>query len=159
MLQPQLLSVLVLISLVVGGGQTKADVPVIARGQAFDCTPTHVWDGDGPVWCEEGPRLRLAGIAAREIDETCSKGHPCPQADGREARDALVDLVGTQVGTSQHGHILVKGPTLRCQSDGSAGGNRTAAWCISPEKGDLNCEMIRGGWALRWDKYWNNHQC
>ena len=42
----------------------KADVPVIPSGQTFECTLTHVWDGDGPIWCEEGPRLRLAGIAA-----------------------------------------------------------------------------------------------
>lgn len=41
---------------------------VIAAGQTFTCTPTRVWDGDGPVWCAEGPRLRIAGIAAREMD-------------------------------------------------------------------------------------------
>ena len=45
----------------------NASVPVIPSGQTFVCTPTHVWDGDGPVWCEEGPRLRLAGIAARDL--------------------------------------------------------------------------------------------
>ena len=37
----------------------------VPSGQAFDCTPTAVWDGDGPVWCEEGPRIRISGIAAR----------------------------------------------------------------------------------------------
>lgn len=41
-----------------------ADVPLILAGETFACTPTHVWDGDGPIWCEEGPRLRLAGIAS-----------------------------------------------------------------------------------------------
>ena len=45
-----------------------ASVPLVKAGQTFTCTPTHVWDGDGPIWCEEGPRLRLAGIAAREMD-------------------------------------------------------------------------------------------
>ncbi len=45
-----------------------AEVPIIPSGEIFTCTPTHVWDGDGPIWCEEGPRLRLAGIAARELD-------------------------------------------------------------------------------------------
>lgn len=38
---------------------------IVASGQTFTCTPTHVWDGDGPVWCAEGPHLRIAGIAAR----------------------------------------------------------------------------------------------
>ena len=136
-----------------------ADVPVIQSGQTFECTPTHVWDGDGPIWCDEGPRLRLAGIAAREIDETCSRGHPCPEATGREARAALVAFLGVPTGTGRHGHTLVIGPTITCRSDGSAGGNRTAAWCTSPSTGDINCAMVNGGWALRWDRYWNNHSC
>lgn len=136
-----------------------ADVPVVPRGQNFTCTPTHVWDGDGPVWCREGPRLRLAGIAARELDGSCSPGHPCPTASGIAARDALVDLLGTRTGVGRHGHILVNGATLRCRSDGSAGGNRTAAWCVSPRYGDINCAMVEGGWALRWDRFWRQHRC
>jgi len=130
-----------------------ASVPVVPAGQTFTCTPTHVWDGDGPIWCEEGPRLRLAGIAARELDGTCSSGHPCPRASAEDARDALVALLGNPVGVSKHGHVLVVGPPLRCRSDGSAGGNRTASWCISPQSGDINCAMVNGGWALRWDRY------
>jgi endonuclease YncB( thermonuclease family) len=42
----------------------------LLSGQHFTCTPTRVWDGHGPIWCAEGPRIRLAGIAASEIDET-----------------------------------------------------------------------------------------
>lgn len=137
----------------------KADVPVIPSDQTFECTPTHVWDGDGPIWCEEGPRLRLAGIAAREIDGTCSPGHPCPQASAEDARAALVALLGTPTGVTRHGHIMVTGPTLKCRSDGSAGGNRTASWCVSPRTGDINCTMVNSGWAARWDQYWNNHSC
>ena len=38
---------------------------VIAAGVAFTCTPVAVWDGDGPIWCMEGPKIRIAGIAAR----------------------------------------------------------------------------------------------
>jgi endonuclease YncB( thermonuclease family) len=136
-----------------------ATVPVIPAGQSFTCTPTHVWDGDGPVWCKEGPRLRLAGIAARELDGSCSRGHPCPAASGIAARDALVALLGTRTGVGRHGHILINGPALRCRSDGSAGGNRTAAWCVSPHHGDINCAMVQGGWALRWDRYWGRHRC
>jgi endonuclease YncB( thermonuclease family) len=46
-------------------------VTVVPAGQTFACTPVAVYDGDGPVWCAEGPRIRLAGIAAREMDGTC----------------------------------------------------------------------------------------
>lgn len=136
-----------------------ATVPVVPLGQEFTCTPTHVWDGDGPIWCQEGPRLRLSGIAAREMDGTCSAGHPCPNANAEDARDALVALLGRATGVGQHGHILVSGPPLSCRSDGSAGGNRTASWCVSPVTGDINCAMVRGDWALRWDRYWQDHQC
>jgi endonuclease YncB( thermonuclease family) len=81
----------------------NASAPVIPAGQSFICTPTHVWDGDGPVWCKEGPRLRLAGIAARELDGSCSPGHPCPAASGDAARDALVTLLGTPTGVGGMG--------------------------------------------------------
>src|SRR3546814_11542766 len=64
-------------------------VPVVPAGQTFLCTPTRVWDGDGPVWCAEGPRIRLAGIAARESDGTCRSNQPCPDAPAQAARDAL----------------------------------------------------------------------
>jgi endonuclease YncB( thermonuclease family) len=132
---------------------------VLPAGQSFDCTPTRVWDGDGPVWCAEGPRIRLSGIAAREIDGTCRDNQPCPAAGAEEARDALVRLVGRPTGKSREGHVLVEGPTMRCLSVGSGGGSRTAAWCVSPIGGDLSCAMVSGGWALRWERYWRGHRC
>lgn len=133
--------------------------PIVPAGTSFECTPTAVWDGDGPVWCEEGPRVRLSGIAARELDGSCSSGHPCPDANPIEARDALVRLVGRPTGVGEHGHILVSGPTMRCKSEGSAGGSRTAAWCHSPIGGDLSCAMVEGGWAAKWGRYWKVHKC
>lgn len=132
---------------------------IVPSGQAFSCTPVAVWDGDGPIWCEKGPRIRLSGIAARERDGSCSPGHPCPSADATTAWDALVALLGRPVGENAHGPVLVEGPALRCVSVGSAGYNRTAAWCVSPRGGDINCAMVRGGWAARWDKYWRGHDC
>ena len=134
-------------------------VVMIPAGESFTCNPTHVWDGDGPIWCQEGPRIRLSGIAAREMDGSCNPNQPCPDASAEASRDALVALIGESVGVSRHGHILVKGPPLSCLSVGSGVGNRTAAWCTSPKGGDLSCAMVSGGWALRWDKYWKNHSC
>lgn len=132
---------------------------LVPAGEEFACTPVRVWDGDGPIWCAEGPHVRLGGIAARESYETCRSNQPCPNASAAEARDALVKLVGAATGRSLEGHILVKGPTMNCRSEGSAGGTRTAAWCVSPIGGDLSCAMVRGGWALRWDPYWRGHVC
>ncbi|WP_126172324.1 thermonuclease family protein [Altericroceibacterium xinjiangense] len=132
---------------------------MIQAGERFTCTPSRVWDGDGPVWCEEGPRLRLSGIAAREIDGGCRSNQPCPEASGVEARDALVALLGDRTGESRYGHVTVQGPVLRCLSTGDAVGDRTGAWCDSPDHGDLSCAMVKGGWALRWDRYWGDHRC
>ena len=129
-----------------------AQVP--PAGTTFTCTPTRVWDGDGPIWCAEGPRIRLAGIAAREADGTCRPNQPCPDATAEQARDHLVSLIGERTGVSREGHILVRGPPLRCRSDGGAGGSRTAAWCSNPRAGDLSHAMVRSGLALRWERYW-----
>lgn len=132
---------------------------VVSSGQTFTCTPTHVWDGDGPVWCAEGPHVRISGIAAREMDGTCRTNQPCPKASAEDARNALVKLMGGARGTLPTGHIVVKGPTLTCLSVGSAGGTRTAAWCRFPKGPDLSCAMVATGTVLRWDRYWQRHVC
>lgn len=132
---------------------------IVPTGVTFTCTPTRVWDGDGPIWCAEGPRVRLAGIAAPEIDGTCRSDQPCPSADAKDARDALVRLLGEPAGQSPDGHVLVQGAAMNCLSVSGAGGSRTAAWCISPRTGDLSCAMVSGGWSLVWPRYWQDHKC
>ena len=77
-----------------------AAVLMVPAGETFSCTPVRVWDGDGPVWCAEGPRVRLAGIAAREHDGTCRSNQPCPAATADQARDALVRTVGRARGAA-----------------------------------------------------------
>jgi hypothetical protein len=133
--------------------------PIVAAGSTFTCTPIRVWDGDGPIWCAEGPRIRLEGIAAREMDETCRPGHPCPDATGRDARDHLVKLLGGARGVASTGHILVTAPAMRCRSDGSARGSRTAAWCVLPGVGDLSCAMEKSGTVARWRRYGGDGVC
>lgn len=133
--------------------------PVVQVGETFTCTPVAVWDGDGPIWCAEGPRIRLSGIAARELDGTCSAGHPCPDATGIAARDELVRLLGGPKGTLPTGHIKVSGPPLTCTSKGSGKGSRTAAFCTREDGVDLSCAMVSSGKAARWQLYWANHKC
>lgn len=132
---------------------------IVEKGASFTCTPIAVWDGDGPIWCREGPRIRLSGIAAREIDGICKHGHPCPAASGPQARDFLVQLLGGAKGAMPTGHIRVASTPLRCRSEGSAKGVRTAAWCVTALGIDLNCAMVLSGMALRWDRYWQSHRC
>ena len=132
-----------------------ASVPIVAEGEAFTCTPTRVWDGDGPVWCDEGPRLRLNGIAARETDGTCRHGHPCPSATAAEAKAALVRVLRpARVEKLSSGHIAVYGaPTLSCVSGGAAGGTRTAARCWRPDNVEISCAMVGTGTVLEWKRY------
>jgi endonuclease YncB( thermonuclease family) len=136
-----------------------AATPVVPAGHTFQCTPVAVYDGDGPVWCAEGPHIRLSGIAAREMDGTCRSNQPCPSATATQARDALVRLLGGPRGTLSTGHIVVRGPALTCHSLGSAGGTRTAAWCASPQTGDVSCRMVATGTVLKWARFWGNHVC
>ena len=138
---------------------TLAWPQIVRSGQSFQCTPTAVWDGDGPIWCAEGPKIRIAGVAAREIDGTCRRDHPCPALGAIEARDRLVDLLGGPRGRLANGHIRVKSATMACRSDGPAGGSRTAAWCSSPLFGDLSCAILRVGAAVPLPRHWKGHQC
>jgi endonuclease YncB( thermonuclease family) len=132
---------------------------VVAVGMTFSCTPTAVWDGDGPVWCAEGPKIRIAGVAARELDGTCRTNQPCPPVSGTDSRNRLVRLLGGPRGTLSTGHVKVRSATMTCVSEGSAGRSRTAAWCHSPAVGDLSCAVVVAGGAVRWPKFWRNHKC
>lgn len=132
---------------------------IVAAGATFSCTPVAIWDGDGPIWCAEGPKVRIAGVAAREIDESCRPSQPCPSVGGVAARDRLVRLLGGPKGVLPTGHIQVYAEPMVCVSEGGAGGNRTAAWCHSQALGDLSCAVVKAGGAVAWPRYWHSHRC
>jgi len=140
---------------------------VVAAGTTFQCTPVAVYDGDGPIWCAEGPKIRLRGIAARElrfdrgrmIDAGCKPGHPCPDRSGVEARDTLVMLLGGARGTLPTGHVKVSAAAMSCTSYGSGRGDRTAAACTVRGNGDLSCALVRAGVAVRWRTYGGRAVC
>lgn len=87
----------------------------ILTATIFVCTPIAVWDGDGPIWCEEGPKIRISSIAAREIDGSCRPGHPCPRPSGEAARDALVELLVVQPGGGRL--VTSRFPPPQCGAD------------------------------------------
>lgn len=141
------------------GSEADSATPIIPAGQTFTCTPVAVYDGDGPVWCAEGPKIRIAGVAAREMGGTCRPNQPCPPVGATDARDRLVRILGGPRGTLPEGHVKVRSATMTCVSEGSAGGSRTAAWCFSPAVGDLSCAVVRAGGAVRWARFWRDHRC
>jgi hypothetical protein len=134
-----LLCVAILISM----APAEAAVPIVPASETFQCIPVAVYDGDGPVWCAEGPRIRIAGVAAREMDGTCRANQPGAAVDAIDARDRLVRLLERSRGSLAEGHVIVRSATMSCRSEGSAGGSRTAAWCKSPAFRDLSCAVVR----------------
>lgn len=113
-----------------GAGSTASGV--------IECRVTSVYDGDGPIHCAGGPKIRLSAIAAREMDGSCRPGHPCPSASAGEAKRALEGLA--------------LGQTLRCEQTGTSY-DRVTAWCWRPDGVQLNCAMVEGGYAARWARY------
>jgi hypothetical protein len=102
-------------------------------GQTFQCTPVAVYDGAGPFGCAEDPKVPEAGMAAREMNGTCRPNQPCPKVSTERSRDALVKLIGVPIGRRPQGHVLVKGPMMRCHSGRNGVGKRASAWCVSPK--------------------------
>ena len=104
---------------------------------SFSCVVTNVHDGD-TLRCADGTRVRLHAVAAREIDETCKPGHPCPSATGAAATQALKDLA--------------EGQTLSCVATGTSY-DRVPAICQNESGVEINCAMVQGGYAARWERF------
>ena len=121
----------------------------LAAQSSFVCDPISVWDGDGPVHCRSGEKIRIAGIAARELDGSCRRGHPCPAASGIEARDALVDLLGGPRGQWTTGHVVVSAPAMQCNAVGQSYG-RVVAHCRLADGRDLGRAMLATGTVAPW---------
>jgi endonuclease YncB( thermonuclease family) len=108
-----------------------------SQSERFSCQVAYVNDGD-TFRCMDGIRVRLHAIAARESDETCSPGHPCPEASAASATTAL--------------RALVSGQTLACEKTGMSY-NRVTAICWTPESREVNCAMLRSGTTALWERF------
>jgi endonuclease YncB( thermonuclease family) len=117
--------------------EPRAALQVTDGGPTFSCSVASVTDGD-TLRCADGTRVRLHAVAAREKDETCSPGHPCPAASGAAATAQLASLVS--------------GQTLRCSKIGTSY-NRVTAICRNESGTEVNCAMVRSGAAVVWERY------
>ncbi len=92
---------------------------------------------DGDSLELDGVRIRLVGIDAPELAQTCALAgvvHPC----GREAREHLVHLVA--------------GRAVTCFSTDVDRYDRRLGRCRAGDT-DLNREMVRSGWAVAYGDY------
>ena len=122
----------------------------IIAAAIFIGTPFAVWDSDGPIWCEEAPKIRTSSIAAREIDGTFQSHHPCSRASGEASRDVLVDLLGRRTGRWKSGHITIAAPPMRCCQEGRSF-DRVVASCTLSDSCDLGRAMLATSTVLPWD--------
>lgn len=95
----------------------------------------HVADGDSVTL--EGQRIRLVGIDAPELDQTCVQAD-APYACGRQAREHLLGL-------------LAGGP-VECTGSKLDKYHRLLAVCRAGGV-DLNAAMVRDGWAVAYGGY------
>lgn len=121
------------------GGEPHSEnaAPLEKSDNRFSCRVAYVNDGD-TFRCEDGTRVRLHAVSARESDETCSPGHPCPQASASSATAAL--------------RTLVSGQRLSCEMIGESY-NRITAICWTPNSQEVNCKMVRSGTTVLWHRF------
>ena len=103
----------------------------------FLCNVSSITDGD-TLRCSDGRKIRLHAVAARESDEICKTGHPCPSASAASATAMLSQLAS--------------GQTLQCEPTGTSYG-RVTAICWNQESAEINCAMVNSGTALLWPKF------
>lgn len=116
-------------------GRPSSASPTMAGG--FTCQVSSITDGD-TLRCADGTRVRLHAVAARESDETCRPGHPCPDASGASATAKLTELA--------------MGQTLQCRQTGTSY-NRVTAICRNQARVEINCAMVRSGTAVIWPRF------
>ncbi|WP_159873576.1 thermonuclease family protein [Novosphingobium sp. 9U] len=115
-----------------------------AAGERFRCSVLSVFDGDGPIACSEVDQdgqpvlIRLRGIEAREMDDTCHQFDLCPDASGQAAKAELSRLAAGR---------------LECVSYGPTSFGRVGALCRNGRGVDLSCAMLKSGMAARWAQY------
>jgi endonuclease YncB( thermonuclease family) len=88
---------------------------------------------DGDSLEIEGKRVRISGIDAPEIAQTCTAADGTPFACGRRARAELERLAG--------------GHELECRREGRDRFERVLASCRSGGA-DIAAAMVASGWAL-----------
>ena len=119
-------------------GSFAPDTPLPPTSvSSFECHVSSITDGD-TLRCSDGTRVRLHAVAARESDETCRSGHPCPASSGAAATAILTQLAS--------------GQTLQCEQTGTTY-NRVAAICRNEANTEINCAMVQSGTALIWPRF------
>jgi endonuclease YncB( thermonuclease family) len=114
----------------------------------FVCEVRHVHDGDGPLHCANGVKVRIAGVQSPDFEdsEPCRTARPGYVCDDRLAAQA-------QAITAR----LTLHQRLTCQPLGHSF-KRIVASCLLPDGQRLECAVIAAGAGVRWERYWRAYK-
>ena len=120
---------------------------MVIAAASFTCTVTRVHDGDGPLWCSNGQKVRIAGVQAPDFESaqpcrTHRVGYNCSNAAAERSR-VIVERIALN-------------RTMRCQSTGKSY-NRVVARCTLPDGRSLSCAVLAAGGAVKWERYWRRY--
>lgn len=117
----------------------------------FVCAVVKVHDGDGPLWCRLGQKVRVAGIQAPDF----KSAEPCRRPAARRATYTCDDTAARL--SQQIVSRLTLHQRLVCQPTGTSY-KRVVARCTLPDGRSLSCATIAAGAAVRWDTYWRRYK-
>ena len=118
---------------------------------AFICEVVRVHDGDGPLWCRSGQKIRVAGIQAPDFESA----EPCRRPSALRSSYICDDRAAAR--SRQIVSRLTLNRRLSCQPvDRSY--SRVVARCTLPDGRSLSCATIAAGAAVRWNTYWRRYR-
>ena len=114
----------------------------------FICQVVKVHDADGPYWCKNGIKVRVAGVQAPDAEYAapCRQNKPGYVCDDRKA--AASQRIAAR---------LVLGKALDCRPVDRSW-KRIVARCDLPDGRSVSCALIAAGAATRWDSYWRRYK-
>ena len=118
---------------------------------AFPCTVSRVHDGDGPLWCSNGIKVRIAGVQAPDFESA----EPCRRHDTSRANYTCDDASADRSRRIVERIVLHR--TMICQPMGMSY-KRVVARCTLADGRSLSCAAIAAGAAARWDRYWRQYR-
>jgi endonuclease YncB( thermonuclease family) len=98
---------------------------------------------DGDTLVHGGERIRLTGIDAPELAQTCRDGQARAWSCGQAAKERLAALV------SQGG--------VSCSARGKDRYHRTLAICSAGGVADVGAALVRGGYAVNYNRYTSDY--
>ncbi|MFK3888491.1 thermonuclease family protein [Sphingomonas sp. NPDC079357] len=114
------------------------------------CHVVHVHDGDGPLWCRSGEKIRIAGVQAPDFESAAPCHRPAAQRRTYDCDDRAARRSQQIVARLALGKRLVCQPVDRSYE-------RVVARCRLPDGRSLSCAAVAAGAAVRWDRYWRRY--